>query len=674
MGRFGVVAVVLFSWCVAGAVCAADAPPVPAAFQEAPDLADMVARGELPPVGERLPSDPKVVVPVEEIGTYGGMWRRAHMGPKDVYGMTYLVKETLVVYSRDYQTIVPNLCSAYEISDDERTFTFHLRRGIRWSDGAPFTADDYVFWYNDHLLYREMNPTVPMWFKRGGKAMELEKLDDYTIRIRFAAPFASFIDYLAGMWNPTLYAPAHHCKKYHPRYVPEAELKRMMAEGGYATWQDMYRKKTWYGESIETPTVHAWNVANSASEPLWKWRRNPYYWKVDPAGNQLPYLDGVEMHYLSNAEAIQLAARAGEIDLQMRRIGGINVVGIENYPFLMENCEKGNYRLILRDIFRQNKFAILFNFSHRDPILRGIFNDLRFRIALSHAIDRNEMNEFCMGGLGFPCQVMPNPKSRWFDPEAAKMYIEYDPDKANRLLDEMGLTWDAEHKWRTRQGVKKKTETRTVKKRKTETVDGKDVDTITEEQEEHEVYIPTNERVTLSINMMSRSPSIPAMELVREQLEKVGILLSVTPVVVQYFSTAVRSGNYDLTVNSINTAWDGCFFHVLSAPPYYAMTPATQWGNWVRSGGRIGDKPPDWFLSIIDQSEAILGMPAGPKRVTAIKAMQRDTVKYLLRVGGVASPPEATFAVVHNDMRNVPDPLPVLTCCDPAIFFKRKRP
>ena len=200
-------------------------------YREAPDLHRLVESGALPAVAQRLPERPLVVEPCEGIGRYGGVWRRAHVGPKDAYGATYLTKETLLLYSPDYSHIVPNVCEAYEMSDDCRTFTFHLREGMRWSDGAPFTADDYLFWYQDVARNKALTPVFPLWLTRGGEPMVMSKVDEHTFQVAFNRPYAALPDYLAGLWNPTLYLPRHYAVQFHKDFAPGPELERKMKEG-----------------------------------------------------------------------------------------------------------------------------------------------------------------------------------------------------------------------------------------------------------------------------------------------------------------------------------------------------------------------------------------------------------------------------------------------------------
>ena len=607
------------------------APASAAAHGEAPELRARVEAGTLPTVVQRLPENPLVVKPCEGIGRYGGVWRRAHVGPKDAYGATYLTKETLLLYSPDYSRIVPNVCESYEMSEDCRTFTFHLRKGMSWSDGEPFTADDYLFWYEDVACNKALTPVFPLWLTRDGEPMVMTKVDAHTFTIAFCKPYAALPDYLAGLWNPTLYLPKHYALQFHQDYAPGPELEQAMEEGSFNHWVDMFRQKTYYVANPACPTINAWRVRDLVSVQMQRWERNPYYWKVDAAGNQLPYIDAIHLKLVSNAEAVVLQAAAGEIDMQMRRIGGINVVGIENYPLLMENRERGKFRVMQRDIFRQNKFAILFNYHHRDPRLRRLFNDRRFRIALSHSLDRQELNEFCMQGLGEPSQVMAHPSSRWYDAECAALYLTHDKAKAGRLLDELGLRWNRRHTVRLHP-------------------DGS----------------------VLMMTMKVPGALVEAMELIREQWWEVGIKLIVTPVESSYWYTMLRAGNYDLTSHGVNTGWEGCFMHAIVIPPYYSNYAAPLWDLWTRTNGEAGEEPPEWFQSMLVLTDRVLALPRGPERVDLIKKIQRVANENLLRVGVLTAPPQATFAVVGDAFRNVPDPIPNLMCCRPAAFFFRQ--
>ena len=635
-------------------------------YHEAPELAARVQAGELPPIQERLPKNPFVVEPVDGIGTYGGTWRRVHTGPQDSYGATYVVKETLLIFSRDYQRILPCLAESYEASDDYRTFTFHLRKGIRWSDGAPLTADDYLYHYEHVSKNRELTPVPSMALSRGGEYMEMRKLDTYSFQISFKLPHTIFLHYMSGLYAPTLRAPAHFCKQFHPDFVAKEELDRMIAEGKYAHWTDLYKKKTYYIKNPEAPTLHAWNAIDDNTGNQ-RWVRNPYYWKVDPAGNQLPYIGRQLYVCISDPEALLLKARAGEIDLQARRIGGINVSGIENYPFLAEGSKENGYRLVVRSMFRQIKYGIYLNYSlgldidttnketaaasknanieiKKMPLeevdkleperrmnerKRRLFNDLRFRRALSHALNRDEINAFCLQGLGTPAQFSAHPDSRWFRREHQRKYIEFDQELSRKLLDEVGLTqWDGKHEYR---------------------------------------ILPNGDPLTFYIRI--QGPNVEAMELVREMWADVGIHATVSPVQTNYWYQMNRNGNYDISCAAPVGGWDGCYRHAIVAPPYGGNYAIPKWFQWCNTNGQAGDEPAPWAKKMADMAQQIMLTPPGAEQDALIVQLTGMWSDNIMAIGTVMSPPEATFAVVNNRMRNVPDPLPFLQAAHPACFY-----
>ena len=665
MARYLPLCIAIYALFAAGSLAAADRveDPValPDAFSEAPDLVARVASGDLEPVAKRMGSAPKCVVPVEGIGRYGGIWKRAHLGPRDAYGAIYFTHETLLTYTPDYSRIDPNVCRAFEWNDDYTQVTFYLRPGMRWSDGAPFTADDFVFWY-ETLQNDVLHPVWPNWFERGGERAVLEKIDTTTFRIRFARPYGAFTDFIAGLWNPTLYLPRHHLKNYLPKYRAMEEIEEETRKEGLDHWTSLFRYKSMghkYRGNPEVPTIEAWRVQNDISQSIQRWRRNPYYWKVDPSGNQLPYLDGIEQVRESDQEQILLMAAAGEIDLQGRRIGGINEVGTKNYPFLMERRQKGRYRLILRNQDRQNKYSLFFNFHHEDPVLHRLFNDLRFRIALSVGIDREEINEFFLEGLGKPSQIVPVPDSPWYDEKIASLHTEHDVAKASRLLDEVGLDqWDDAHRFRLRPSVTKTTEKRRVVR------DGREV------EEDVDVLRETDEMETLSLIMKVRGENVEPMQLVADQWAELGIKVTVTPIETGLWYSMIRAGTYEITSEVVNTGWRGRFpinNEIVPQDPYNRAAP--KWGLWVGSHGEAGIEPPPWVLEMVDTYECALGLPACVERQDLIKTIFRIYNTNLLQIGVLMNARESNFVVASDRFRNVPDPLPNLVCVPPALFY-----
>lgn len=262
------------------------------AFSEAPMLATVVATGGLPPVSERLPQDPLVIVPPEQNGPYGGTWTRFGNGPRDVGILeARLAYDGLVRWDAMSRKVIPNLAVRWEIGGDGRSYTLWMRKGVKWSDGHPCTVDDILFWYTRVLLNKTLTPVVPRDFKRDGRVMRVERVDDFTIRFQFDRPHGLFLYAMAsGRSYEMLRYPAHYMKQYHPDFVPQDSLDAMAKEAGLDLWNRLFEDKgDW--RNVEMPRLWPWLVVEPPPARPVVLERNPYYWKVDPEGNQLPYID-----------------------------------------------------------------------------------------------------------------------------------------------------------------------------------------------------------------------------------------------------------------------------------------------------------------------------------------------------------------------------------------------
>ena len=404
-------------------------------FTQAPYWNPMVAAGTLPAVEERLPQDPLVIVPTDQLGPYGGTWTRFGTGPGDVgiFGAR-LCYEALVRWDPMARGVRPNLATSWKVDDGGRTFTFHLRRGVRWSDGHPFSADDIVFWYEDVLQNPDLTPVIDQELKRGGELMQLEKLDDYTVRVRFEEPHNLFLKMVAsdhGQGRVSVMYPAHYLKQFHPRYVPPDRLQKIARQENKDFWYQVFEDKFDY-RNVDAPRLWAWVMDQPPPARPAVFSRNPYYWKVDPDGRQLPYIDQVSFE-IYDVETINLKAINGEVGMQGRHIS------FQNYPLFMSNAGKGGYRVLHWIDDGDDMVGFAFNLHHKDPVIKEIFLDRRFRFAMSQAIDRDAINEIVYLGVGQPRQIAPSPLSPFYEPENTRAHLEFDPRKANRLLDEMGL-------------------------------------------------------------------------------------------------------------------------------------------------------------------------------------------------------------------------------------------
>ena len=333
--------------CLAGSAIAAEAVPT----GEAPILAEMVKGGKLPPLAERLPKNPLVVTPAETVGVYGGTLRSLISGPGDFsWFRTMLGYENLLIWDLKAENAVPNLAASIEASPDATSYTFKLREGMKWSDGEPFTAQDIMFWWNDLYTNDKVPPaatslavTFKPRFMREGSNPRVEALDDTTVKFSFDKPYAMFPLQLATPDGdvPALY-PAHYLKQFHINYNPEADNQAKAA--GYADWIDQFVRKADPWNNPDRPTIYAWKIERPISDTQRvTLTRNPYYWKIDTAGNQLPYIDGISHEVIADKEVMLLKALAGEIDFVGRYINTL-----ANKPVLVEN-EKQAKPEVLRD-------------------------------------------------------------------------------------------------------------------------------------------------------------------------------------------------------------------------------------------------------------------------------------------------------------------------------------
>ncbi len=426
--RLTMVAGVALGALVAGAASAAD-------YNEAPGLAAMVADGKLPPVAERLPVNPVVLEPINEIGKYGGTWRSALKGAGDVGWIRRTVAyDPLVAFSIGWDAVVPNVAESFEANEEGTVFTFKLREGHKWSDGTPFTAHDIVFAY-DYMTSDEYFESVPAHIKNVASA---EAVDDLTVRLTLPEPNGLFLQRMASVdgMQPLVYQ-REYCSQFHIDHNPDADAQAKAA--GLTGWSEALYEAcdldNWH--DANRPTLFAWQptAPYDGLSPQVTFERNPYYFKVDPEGNQLPYLDGLSMTQTASTEDIVLKALNGEIDFMNRHIASLS-----NKPLFFDGQEAGGFYLYETVESLMNTGTVQLNQNSENPILNELFNQKDFRVALSHAINRQELIDVLFVGQGEPWQAGPRPESRWYHERLAKQYTEYDVEKANALLDGIGLT------------------------------------------------------------------------------------------------------------------------------------------------------------------------------------------------------------------------------------------
>ena len=400
----------------------------PKGYFEAPMLAELVAKGELPPVDERLPDQPKVLEPLEEVGTYGGELTVFANGDHPWVDVGDSPESSQYPLRMNIDgSIEADQALDYEMSEDMKTFTLWLREGMKWSNGDPFYAEDFVFKYHD----MDLNEKIDTWGLHR-VTNKVVAVDDYTVRYEFSEPHPKheldLVHWRGSDWR--LYAPSTWLKQWHIDYNPKANEKAK--EEGFEDWAqafaEHYRFNTY--SDIEKPWMHAWNwVEYTTTVRIWE--RNPYYYTVDTAGQQLPYIDRVVSQTV-NTETYNLKVIAGEADYA-------SYMSLADYPLLKQNEESGDYRLVLFDFI--GGLGVVFGYNHVDPVKRELFWNLDFRRAMSLAIDRDEVNETAYFGLATPRQSTIWRKASYYNPEWGEEhpYARYDPDEANRLLDSIGL-------------------------------------------------------------------------------------------------------------------------------------------------------------------------------------------------------------------------------------------
>jgi len=413
-----------------------EAPAAAASSNEAPMLAELVAAGTLPPLAERLPKNPAVIPVNDGIGNYGGTIRRGFKGVSDRWGPTKMNDHFYAWFDIDLN-LIPHLAESWETNDDASEWTFHLREGTRWSDGVEFTTDDLVWWYENVMLNTDLFPAVYTKWTAGPERtpMELEAVDKYTFKMKFVQAMPLFIyDLTRGVGMESFgvgnTVPSHYMQQFHPNFADQAEIEAQAQELGFETWVQYYQDKDYWYLNPDRPSLAPWLAANALSEELFVMERNPYFYGVDPEGNQLPYVDHVNHRLFEADEVFNLWITNGEIDFQQRR------VAMSNYTLFKESEEAGEYRVFVQK--NASHVALQPNQTTKNERLREFFNDRNVRIALSLAVNRDELNELAYDGFDKPRQYSPMEESPQYYPKLSNAYIEYDPDEANRLLDEAG--------------------------------------------------------------------------------------------------------------------------------------------------------------------------------------------------------------------------------------------
>lgn len=605
---------------VAGIMVAAAAPAL-AEYRQAP----MLDERDLPPVADRLPAIPEVADSVDGIGRYGGEIRRVLSGAGDYNSiLRFISPQGLTRWERDWSTVIPNVAESWEVNEDATEYTFRLREGMRWSDGDPFDAGDIMFFAEDLMLNDEFYPSPPARFVVEGEPAQVERIDDLTVRFTFAAPYAMFLQELASplAQEPVLWA-SHYCGQFHPARNPDVDT--IIAETpGAEDWPSLFRLKCGEPESPnrwanpDRPTLDPWVMteeAFSAGATRSVMERNPYFWQVDSDGNQLPYVDRVILNVAQDPEALLLEAVAGNIDMQRRRIDNL-----ANLPVLSAAKERAGIEFYTVVSARSSDMVLYPNLTHADPEMRAALTDRRVREALSLGIDRDELIDIVWQGRGEPWQIGPKREHALFNEQLSTQFLDYDPDRANALLDEAGLTE------RDAQGFR---------------------------------LLPDGER--FAFDMAYPGVDVPlygdALEIIKDQWAEIGVDLNATSVERSIYFSRGEANEHDIMV------WggEGGLDPTLSPRDVLATHPQGSWYAipWVRhylSGGTEGEAPSESMakrLALYDEFRRT----GDPTRQDEIFAEILQEAADAFEVFGIVSSPDV-FGIRKANLMGVPASMP----------------
>jgi peptide/nickel transport system substrate-binding protein len=586
-------------------------------YHEAPLLRQMVAKGELPPLEERLPQNPMLVQPFERIGTYGGNWQRAIRRTRDHASFIRVIGyENLVRWDPLWINVIPNVAERYEVNEDATRYTFYLRKGMRWSDGKPFTADDIVFWYEDVLRNPDLTASIPAWLTSGGKPVRVEKRDETTVLFIFEVPNGLFLMNLAAPWGgePTAY-PQHYLRQFHPRYNPHG-IEALVARSRFSSWPALFRSKSgtevdhpsrWQNPAL--PRLHAWTLmtAYTTENDIIVATRNPYYWKIDPAGHQLPYIDNVVFTMFDERAQLESMLRKGEIDMQTRHI--------PQEWFKSADCA-GRFALISSF---SNTAVISINLTHPDPILRTLFQKKDFRIGLSLAINRQEIIAKVFGREGEPYQAAPKPESPFFHERLAYQYTDYDIARANAYLDQAGCRQRDSNGYRLR---------------------------------------PDGQRITITLDVIDFLSMLEVARFIPGYWEAVGLETRLNVLEREDFYRRKAANKHDAVV------WvgDGGLEVLLEPRWYFPSSPvesnyAIPWAHWYRNpNDPVAELPPEETQRQMRLYDQILTTADQQKQYAAMMEILEIAADQFYAIG-ISTPP-LRYGILKPGFHNVPTFIP----------------
>lgn len=592
-------------------------------YNEAPMLAEMVERGELPPVEERLPDNPVVSIPLMEIGRYGGELHWVEYTIDYDHYLRHMNQVSLLElvpakgtarYKWMGGEIMPGVFEGWTVSDDATTYTFMIRRGLKWSDGEPVTSEDIRYCIEDVLLHEELTPVIPSWLNFSGQRTRFAVVDDYTIRLTFAKPYGFFLPQMVNWAWDTMIRPAHYLKQFHKDYTRLSDLKALIEEDEFQEdeWSRWYltidgnRSNGEYQRRVakyrDMPVLQPYVWEREPQQGDFIMVRNPYFYKIDPAGNQLPYIDRLSRSLVTDLEVENLKVMSGETDIQCQ------FLRLSDYPLFVQNKEKGGYEVMALPAWQDQLLIFPFNLDPADEVMAEIIRDKRFRQALSLALDREEFKKSIFLDFGTPSAFAPVSGSPWYKDELRDAYADHNVARANELLDEMGLKWDAKEEYRLR---------------------------------------PDGQRLVLPIDYYDVTPpATPGGELAREFWREIGVDAQVKQVNGQYY-WQLRGAN-----ETVGTIWwaNGLSPADTVFVGSFLMTPS--WWDWFNSRGEKGTEPQDpAAIELMELYWEIEAATSEEERVRLGIEMFENHAENVWVVGTVADAP-VPF-VYNKDLGNI---------------------
>ncbi len=567
----------------------------------------------LPSVADRLPSEPLVVAPYEEIGRYGGtldvLSNATEAGTSDFLSVRHV---NLVRFSDDLTTIVPMVAKSWTWNDDFTKLTFVLRKGHKWSDGAPFTAEDVKFWYDNLALDPNVIAKPKDYVLVAGERMTVEVVDPQTVVFNLPSPKPGLLAHFATSYAQG-FQPKHFLGQYHPAINPDADklAKELGFEKGYDVIAAYYGNSDW----TDTPSpllAHADKVGNMPKAVMPSLEShilikdtpggrhlvaNPYFFVVDTAGQQLPYISEQDELYINENEVRLLKLVNSEVDYKSQSLQ------LPSAPMLLEGQEKGDYTIDLKPTIAMPTFS--FNVTSPDEEKRKVFGDLRFRQAMSVAINRAEINEVAFFDLGVPKQYVAfSPTPEFVDPALLSHFAQFDPDMAKKLLDEVGVV-------------------------------DKDGDGNRD--------LPNGDPFVLNIQFATQGMAAQVVELVAQHWTNVGVKSTSKEVTPDEYRSAASANQLDVG------AWQKSQplavvlgNNELFVPPfenYFGHRSGMLWAEYVESDGANGVKPPQFVYDMMADINAFQSAGSGSAEANEIGArMVKTMVENLLFIGTVQAP------------------------------------